>query len=162
SSDLIFSSRRSGWQSARRAGTRCATHASRRAEGPGGTPGQPLAAAVAGAVPIKRRSTMSIDTKYCTTAIATGGRDGRAFIQDGALDLKLSTPRELGGPGQAGATNPEQLFAAGYAACFLSAVKLVAYQQRVQVPDDASVAATVAIGPRDEGGFGLAVDLAVG
>lgn len=105
---------------------------------------------------------MSIDTKYRTTAIATGGRDGRAFIQDGALDLKLSTPRELGGPGQAGATNPEQLFAAGYAACFLSAVKLVAHQQRVQVPDDASVAATVAIGPRDEGGFGLAVDLAVG
>lgn len=104
---------------------------------------------------------MSIDAKYHATATATGGRDGHAFTRDGVLDLKLATPKELGGSGQQGATNPEQLFAAGYAACFLSAVKLVAHQQKIQVSNDASVAATVAIGPRAEGGFGLAVDLAV-
>ncbi len=103
---------------------------------------------------------MSVDVKYRTTAIATGGRDGRARTEDGSLDLKLSTPRELGGAGGEG-NNPEQLFAAGYSACFLSALNAVAHRQKLQVPDDATVSATVGIGPRTEGGFGLAVDLVV-
>ncbi len=103
---------------------------------------------------------MSIQVKYRTTAIATGGRDGRAHTQDGNLDVKLATPKELGGAGAEG-TNPEQLFAAGYAACFLSALKLVGQQLKVQVPGEASVTAEVGIGVRAEGGFGLAVELAV-
>lgn len=103
---------------------------------------------------------MSIQVKYRTTAIATGGRDGRAHTQDGNLDVKLATPKELGGAGGEG-TNPEQLFAAGYAACFLSALKLVGQQLKVQVPGEASVTAEVGIGMRAEGGFGLAVELAV-
>ncbi len=103
---------------------------------------------------------MSIQVKYRTTATATGGRDGRAHTQDGNLDVKLSTPKELGGTGAEG-TNPEQLFAAGYAACFLSALKLVGQQLRVQVPGEASVTADVGIGMRAEGGFGLVVELAV-
>ena len=72
--------------------------------------------------------------------------------------MQLSTPRELGGPGGEG-TNPEQLFAAGYAACFLSALKLVGQQLEIYVPPDASITATVGVGMRAEGGFGLAVDL---
>ena len=70
---------------------------------------------------------MSVDVKYTTTATATGGRDGHAATKDGALDVKLSTPKELGGGGGPG-NNPEQLFAAGYAACFLGAMKFVASQ----------------------------------
>mgnify|MGYP002721672876 FL=1 len=65
---------------------------------------------------------MSVDVKYRTTASATGGRDGRAATEDGSLDVKLSTPKELGGAGGEG-NNPEQLFAAGYSACFLGAMK---------------------------------------
>jgi len=103
---------------------------------------------------------MSIQVKYRTTATATGGRDGRAHTQDGNLDVKLATPKELGGTGAEG-TNPEQLFAAGYAACFLSALRLVGQQLKVQVPGEASVTADVAIGIRAEGGFGLAVELTV-
>jgi osmotically inducible protein OsmC len=103
---------------------------------------------------------MTIDVKYRTTAMAVGGRDGRAFTQDDTLDLKLAMPKELGGAGGEG-TNPEQLFAAGYSACFLSALKGVCHAQKVKLPSDASVMATVGIGPRDEGGFGLAVDLVV-
>lgn len=103
---------------------------------------------------------MSVDVKYRTTATATGGRDGRARTEDGSLDLKLSTPRELGGAGGEG-NNPEQLFAAGYSACFLSALKSVAHRQKLHLPDDTTVSATVGIGPRAEGGFGLAVDLVV-
>jgi osmotically inducible protein OsmC len=103
---------------------------------------------------------MSIQVKYRTTATATGGRDGRAHTQDGNLDVKLATPKELGGTGAEG-TNPEQLFAAGYAACFLSALRLVGQQLKVQVPGEASVTADVGIGIRAEGGFGLAVELTV-
>jgi osmotically inducible protein OsmC len=103
---------------------------------------------------------MSIQVKYHTTATATGGRDGRAHTQDGSLDVKLATPKELGGTGAEG-TNPEQLFAAGYAACFLSALKLVGQQLKVQVPGEALVTADVGIGMRAEGGFGLAVELTV-
>jgi lipoyl-dependent peroxiredoxin len=103
---------------------------------------------------------MSVKVLYKTTAKATGGRDGTAATLDGALNVKLSTPRELGGGGGAG-NNPEQLFAAGYAACFIGAMKAVAAGGGPKVPADASVTSTVGIGPRSEGGFGLDIDLAV-
>lgn len=101
---------------------------------------------------------MPVDVKYTTTAKATGGRDGRAATEDGTFDVKLSTPKELGGGGGSG-NNPEQLFAAGYAACFLGAMKHVASQGGPKVPDGTSVTATVGIGPRSEGGFGIDVGL---
>jgi len=98
---------------------------------------------------------------YETSATATGGRDGRAVVKDNALDVTLSTPKELGGAGGAG-NNPEQLFAAGYSACFIGAMKFVASQGgTTKVPADTSVTATVGIGPRSEGGFGIAVALAI-
>ena len=96
---------------------------------------------------------------YKAQATATGGRDGRAVSSDGNLDVKLTMPRELGGPG-GNATNPEQLFAAGYSACFLSALKFIAGQAKTALPADACVSATVGIGPVPSG-FGLEVDLAV-
>lgn len=98
---------------------------------------------------------------YTTEATATGGRTGSARTADGAFAVTLVTPKELGGPGGTG-NNPEQLFAAGYSACFLGAVKFVAAQQKVKIADDSTVTATVGIGPRDDGtGFGLDVALAV-
>ena len=103
---------------------------------------------------------MSVNVLYKTSAKATGGRDGTAATLDGALDVKLATPKELGGGGGAG-NNPEQLFAAGYAACFIGAMKFVASQGGPKVPADATVTSTVGIGPRSEGGFGLDVELAV-
>ena len=103
---------------------------------------------------------MSVNVLYKTSAKATGGRDGHAATLDGALDVKLTTPKELGGGGGAG-NNPEQLFAAGYAACFIGAMKFVASQGGPKVPADASVTSTVGIGPRAAGGFGLDIDLAV-
>lgn len=97
---------------------------------------------------------------YTTRATATGGRDGRARTDDGSLDVGLATPKELGGNGLG--NNPEQLFAAGYAACFLSAIKFVGSQgKHGRVPADARVSATVGIGPRADKGFGLAVTLAI-
>jgi osmotically inducible protein OsmC len=103
---------------------------------------------------------MSVKVLYKTQAKATGGRDGTAATLDGALNVKLSTPRELGGGGGPG-NNPEQLFAAGYAACFIGAMKAVAAQGGPKVPADASVTSTVGIGPRSEGGFGLDIALEV-
>ena len=103
---------------------------------------------------------MSVKVLYSTAARATGGRDGHAESEDGRLNVQLSTPRELGGDGGEG-VNPEQLFAAGYSACFLGALKVAAQQVRVKIPDDASVRTTVGIGPRDEGGFGITADLVV-
>ncbi|KAA2242323.1 organic hydroperoxide resistance protein [Salinarimonas soli] len=103
---------------------------------------------------------MSVDVKYTTQATANGGRDGRSTTADGALDVRLTTPKELGGAGGDG-NNPEQLFAAGYAACFLGALKFVAGQEKVRVPNDATVTAKVGIGPRSEGGFGITADLTV-
>ena len=97
---------------------------------------------------------------YTATATASGGRDGSARTDDGVLDVALSTPRGLGGPGKAGATNPEQLLAAGYAACFDSALRFVARSQGVTVAESA-VTAEVGIGPNASGGFGLAVALTV-
>lgn len=104
---------------------------------------------------------MSVKVLYRTSATATGGRDGRTALDDGSLSLKLTVPKELGGPGGEG-HNPEQLFAAGYAACFLGAMKYVASQGgAVKVPADAKVTAAVGIGPRSEGGFGLEVELRI-
>lgn len=105
---------------------------------------------------------MTTKVLYRTSATATGGRDGRARTADGSLDVSLSTPRELGGSGGAG-NNPEQLFAAGYSACFLGAMKVVASQGggHPAVPADTTVTATVGIGPRSEGGFGLEVALEI-
>lgn len=103
---------------------------------------------------------MSVDVKYRTSAHATGGRDGHAIVEDGSLNVKLSTPKELGGAGGSG-TNPEQLFAAGYAACFIGALKVAGAQLKVTVPADTEVSATVGIGPRAAGGFGITADLVV-
>jgi Ohr subfamily peroxiredoxin len=97
---------------------------------------------------------------YRTSAVSTGdGRNGHSRTTDGMIDVDLATPREQGGPG--GATNPEQLFAAGYAACFIGAMKFVASQGGPKVPADATVTADVGIGPRAEGGFGLDIELQV-
>src|SRR6202046_5416651 len=103
---------------------------------------------------------MSVDVKYRTSATATGGRDGQAATTDGTFSVQLAIPKELGGPGGPG-SNPEQLFAAGYAACFIGAMKAVAPAQKLQVPADTAVTATVGIGPRSEGGFGITADLKV-
>ena len=90
---------------------------------------------------------MSIEkVLYTAEATAIGGRDGRATSSDSALDVALSTPRELGGAGGEG-TNPEQLFAAGYSACFIGALKFVAAQENVALPNTLSVTANVGIGP---------------
>ena len=90
---------------------------------------------------------MSIEkVLYTAEATAIGGRDGRATSSDSALDVALSTPRELGGAGGEG-TNPEQLFAAGYSACFIGALKFVAAQEKVALPNTPSVTANVGIGP---------------
>lgn len=97
---------------------------------------------------------------YTANATASGGRDGRGVSSDKALDVALSTPKELGGAGGPG-TNPEQLFAAGYAACFLSAMKLVGGGMKTPIPAASSIDASVGIGPNAQGGFSLAVTLAV-
>lgn len=98
---------------------------------------------------------------YTTQATSTGGREGASRTADGVLSVTLSTPKEIGGAGGPG-TNPEQLFAAGYSACFLGALKFVAGKAKVRIPDDASVTAKVGFGPRDDGqGFGIEVALAI-
>ncbi|WP_426954712.1 organic hydroperoxide resistance protein [Muricoccus radiodurans] len=102
---------------------------------------------------------MPVEEKYRVSATATGGRDGRSKTSDGALDLKLAVPKEMGGSGDG--NNPEQLFAAGYAACFLGAMKAVSAKGPTKVPADATVTSTVGIGPRSEGGFGLTIGLEI-
>ncbi len=98
---------------------------------------------------------------YTTRATATGGRSGSARSDDGVLAVTLATPKALGGDGAPG-TNPEQLFAAGYSACFLGALKFVAGKEKVAISPETHVTATVGIGPRDDGqGFGIDVALAV-
>jgi Ohr subfamily peroxiredoxin len=98
---------------------------------------------------------------YRAHASAEGGREGSAASDDGRLSVKLSTPKELGGDNGPG-TNPEQMFAAGYSACFLGALKFVAGKEKVKIPAETRVAADVGIGPRDDGqGFGIAVDLKI-
>lgn len=103
---------------------------------------------------------MSIEkVLYTAHATATGGRDGKAVSSDGVLDVKLSTPRELGGAGGEG-TNPEQLFAAGYSACFIGALKFVAGKEKVALPADTSIEGSVGIGPIATG-FGIEAELRI-
>jgi Ohr subfamily peroxiredoxin len=103
---------------------------------------------------------MSIEkVLYTAQATATGGREGRAASSDGVLDVQLSTPRELGGAGGPG-TNPEQLFAAGYSACFLGALKFVAGQDKVALPADTQITGRVGIGAIPTG-FGIEVELSI-
>lgn len=93
---------------------------------------------------------------YTAKAKATGGRDGSATSSDGILDVKLAVPKEMGGMG--GGTNPEQLFAAGYSACFLGAMKFVASRDKFAMPKDAFVEGEVGIGPLPTG-FGIQATL---
>ena len=103
---------------------------------------------------------MSLDqVLYTAHATSTGGRDGRSVSSDKALDVKLATPRELGGAGGEG-TNPEQLFAAGYSACFIGALKFVAGKEKIAFPQDASIDASVGIGPLPTG-FGIQAELKI-
>ncbi|MBV8806786.1 MAG: organic hydroperoxide resistance protein [Sinobacteraceae bacterium] len=103
---------------------------------------------------------MSIEkVLYRAHATATGGRDGRAVSSDKVLDVKLTTPKELGGAGGVG-TNPEQLFASGYSACFLGAIKFVAGREKITVPADTSIEGIVGIG-QIPNGFGIEVELRI-
>ena len=103
---------------------------------------------------------MSIEkVLYRATAKATGGREGKAVSSDGVLDVKLTTPKELGGAGAVG-TNPEQLFAAGHSACFLGALKFVSGRDKIALPADVSIEGTVGIGPIPTG-FGIEAELKI-
>lgn len=104
---------------------------------------------------------MSVEPKYWTEATATGGgRAGMSKLADGKLTVTMAPPKELGGNGLG--HNPEELFALGYAACYLGAMRFAAQSEKLgTVPDAASVTAKVGIGPRAEGGFGLAITLEV-
>ena len=100
---------------------------------------------------------------YTAHASATGGRDGQASSNDGLLNVKLATPKEMGGPG--GGVNPEQLFAAGYSACFLGAMKFVSGLDKTSLPADTKIEGVVGIGPFGAGatpeGFNIAVELKI-
>lgn len=103
---------------------------------------------------------MSIEkVLYTAQATATGGRDGRGTSSDGVLNVQLSTPKELGGAGGPG-TNPEQLFATGYSACFLGALKFVAGKEKVALPAETTVTGRVGIGPIPTG-FGIEAELRI-
>src|SRR5580693_980991 len=97
---------------------------------------------------------------FTATATATGGRNGHTEASDGTVKADLSVPKEMGGPGRPGTATPEHLFAAGYAACFGGALDFVGKQHKKDA-SKASITANVSIGPREGGGFGLAVRLAV-
>jgi osmotically inducible protein OsmC len=101
---------------------------------------------------------MSINVLYTAHATAVGGRNGRTHSDDGVVDVQLSIPKAMGGPGKPGATTPEDLFAAGYAACFGSACEFMGTQLKLR-PASVTIQAAVGIGPKPEGGFGLKVAL---
>jgi lipoyl-dependent peroxiredoxin len=106
---------------------------------------------------------MAIDTAlYTATATSTGGRAGTTASDDGRIRMQLSTPKALGGDDGPG-TNPEQLFASGYSACFIGAMKAVGARQKIAVPADTAITASVAIGPMTgkAGAFSIAVDMKV-
>ena len=96
---------------------------------------------------------------YTATATATGGRDGKAETSNGSLKINLTTPKELGGDGASGA-NPEQLFAAGYSACFIGALKVVAMKEKVKLPSEVSITGHIGIGPIPAG-FGIQAELVI-
>lgn len=102
---------------------------------------------------------MSVQVLYTAHAVASGGRNGRTETRDGLIKADLSVPKAMGGPGKPGTTTPEDLFAAGYAACFCSAIDFVATQMKLK-PASLEVEAAVGIG-KDDSGFGLKVDLTV-
>ncbi len=106
--------------------------------------------------------TAAYTIKTLETAIAhsTGGRNGHSETEDGSVSVNLSVRKGMGGPGLPGTTTPEHLFAAGYAACFGGAVDFVASQHKVKLTD-ATVTCKVSVGPRDGGGFGIAVEMKV-
>jgi len=99
---------------------------------------------------------------YTAHATSTGGRTGSTESSDGKIKLQLSTPKELGGDSGPG-TNPEQLFAAGYSACFIGAMKAVAAKQKISLPSEVSITSDVSIGPMagKPGAFGIAVTMAI-
>jgi len=103
---------------------------------------------------------MSIKPLFTATATAKGGRNGHTESSDHSVAADLSVPKEMGGPGKAGTTTPEHLFAAGYAACFGGALDFVGRQHKKNAAG-AVVTCAVSIGPRDAGGFGLAVKIRV-
>ncbi|MDP5308239.1 organic hydroperoxide resistance protein [Paracoccus spongiarum] len=105
---------------------------------------------------------MPTEILYRTSATAKGGgRDGHSEVDDGSFKADLTVPKELGGPGGDG-LNPEKLFATGYAACYMGALRHYAASKKIKVPADTTVQVGVGIGPRDDGGFGLDVDITVG
>ncbi|MDB5846789.1 MAG: OsmC-like protein [Rhodoferax sp.] len=97
---------------------------------------------------------------YTAHAHTTGGREGNSKSSDGALEVTLSTPKEMGGAGGSG-TNPEQLFAAGYSACFMGAMKAVSGKLKIAVPADASIDASVSFGPIENNAYGIAVKMEI-
>lgn len=103
---------------------------------------------------------MKIEKIFTAQAKAKGGRDGQVTTTNNALSVALSTPKEMGGPGKAGATNPEQLFAAGYAACFEGALGVAARQANVKL-DGVTVEAFIGFGKAEDGGYGISADLHV-
>jgi osmotically inducible protein OsmC len=102
----------------------------------------------------------TIKPVFTATASATGGRNGHTAASDGSVATDLSVPKEMGGPGKPNTSTPEHLFAAGYAACFGGAIDFVGRQHKVDATK-AKVTCAVSIGPRDGGGFGLAVQMTV-
>ncbi len=103
---------------------------------------------------------MKITKVFTAQAKAKGGRDGHVTTDNNVLDLALSTPKEMGGPGKPGATNPEQLFAAGYSACFEGALGVAARQANVRL-NDVTVEAFIGFGQAEDGGYGISADLHV-
>ena len=103
---------------------------------------------------------MKIEKIFTAQAIAKGGRDGAVTTNNNVLNLTLSTPKEMGGPGKAGATNPEQLFAAGYAACFEGSLGVAARQASVKLAG-VTVEALISFGKAEDGGFGISAELHV-
>ncbi|UOG76467.1 organic hydroperoxide resistance protein [Hymenobacter tibetensis] len=101
---------------------------------------------------------MKIDKIFTAQALAKGGRDGHVSTNNNVLDIDLSTPKEMGGPGKPGSTNPEQLFAAGYAACFEGALGVAARQAKVKL-EGVTVEALIGFGKAEDGGYGISADL---
>jgi osmotically inducible protein OsmC len=104
---------------------------------------------------------MPVNAIYKTKATAHGGgRDGKTSLDDGTMTLQLAVPKEMGGPG-GDAANPEKLFALGYSACYLGAMRVAAQQTKIAIPEGTTVTAEIGVGPRSEGGFGITVALDV-